>query len=85
MQEQRRFDSNVFCSYIIYMAKVRGRPKKAKGEQRENVLRIRLTQDERDVLDAAATAKSLDSSAWARMVLLEIARPANSRAGGGKV
>ncbi|MBC7783003.1 MAG: hypothetical protein H7144_04115 [Burkholderiales bacterium] len=60
----------------------RGRPKKAKVERRTNVLRIRLTQEERADLEAAAEKKSLDVSAWGRMVLLETARPAINQTGG---
>jgi hypothetical protein len=56
------------------MAKLKGRPKKAKDERRINVLRIRLTQQEREVLEAGASTKSLDVSAWARMVLLSNAK-----------
>ena len=66
------------------MAEKRGRPKKVKSERRANVLRIRLTQPERDVLDSAAAEKSLDVSAWARMVLLETARPALTGRAGAK-
>ena len=62
----------------------RGRPKKAKSVQRSNVLRIRLTEDERGVLDAKAAGTGLDMSAWARMVLLEAARPVVHQVGGGK-
>lgn len=50
------------------------RPKKPEGEVRENVLRIRLTDAERAVIDAAAQDKSLDSSTWARSELLTLAR-----------
>jgi hypothetical protein len=56
------------------MAKAKGRPKKAKDQRRTNVLRIRLTQQEREVLEMGASAKSLDVSAWARMVLLNSAK-----------
>lgn len=57
------------------MAKIsKGRPKKTKEERRTNVLRIRLTQAERDQLDAAAAGKSLDVSAWGRSILIEAAR-----------
>jgi hypothetical protein len=38
------------------------------------MLRILLTDNERRILDKAAQAKSLDVSAWARMVLLESAK-----------
>lgn len=37
-------------------------------------LRIRLTEEERKVIDAAAQVKSLDSSAWARSELLALAK-----------
>jgi len=50
------------------------RPKKPAGEVRENVLRIRLTEAERKQIDAAASAKHLDSSAWARSELLNLAQ-----------
>lgn len=53
---------------------MRGRPKKADEERRDNVLRIRLTDEERALLDEAAGAKTLDTSTWARSVLLELAR-----------
>jgi uncharacterized protein (DUF1778 family) len=62
--------------------KKKGRPKKVKDDRRTNVLRIRLTEDERQTLDVAAGVRSLDVSAWARMVLIENARPVVSRAGG---
>jgi hypothetical protein len=51
-----------------------GRPKNPAGESRENILRIRLTEAERAELDAAAQAKALDTSAWARSALLELAQ-----------
>lgn len=55
---------------------MRGRPKKAEGESRENVLRIRLTEAERALLDQAAGGKTLDTSTWARSELLALARAA---------
>jgi hypothetical protein len=55
---------------------MRGRPPKPDGEARDNVLRIRLTDAERAVLDAAAGAKTLDTSTWARSELLAIAKRA---------
>jgi hypothetical protein len=51
-----------------------GRPAKKKTELRDKPLRIRLTQLERKTIDAAAAAMSLDTSAWARMILLKSAR-----------
>ncbi len=53
-----------------------GRPKKAEGQTRENVLRIRLTDEERALLDEAAAAVSLETSTWARSQLIALARKA---------
>ena len=51
-----------------------GRPKKPENESRENVLRIRLTDREREALDEAAKVKGLETSTWARMELLLLSR-----------
>lgn len=48
----------------------KGRPKKAVADRRTNMLRVRLTNEEREKLDKAAAGKSLDTSSWARSVLL---------------
>jgi hypothetical protein len=61
----------------------KGRPKKAKGDQRTDTLRIRLTDSERAELDAAAKGRGLETSTWSRMLLLESARPAVNRTSGG--
>lgn len=53
---------------------MKGRPKKDDADRRENVLRIRLTDEERAKLDAASALKALDTSTWARMVLIEKAK-----------
>lgn len=53
---------------------MKGRPKKKDSERRDNVLRVRLTDSERSLLDAAAKDKSLDTSTWARMLLVETAK-----------
>jgi hypothetical protein len=52
---------------------MKGRPKKPKGNQRTNTLRIRLLDQEREILDTTAAATSLDTSTWARMILLRVA------------
>ena len=44
------------------------------AETRENILRIRLTETERKTLDDAASGESLDTSSWARSVLMKEAR-----------
>jgi len=52
------------------MEKKVGRPKKTEKEQRDNVLRIRLTASERHIIDNAATKNHLDTSAWVRSIIL---------------
>lgn len=49
-------------------------PRPAEAETRENILRIRLTGTERKTLDDAASGESLDTSSWARSVLMKEAR-----------
>ena len=49
----------------------RGRPPKADDERKDNVLRIRMTQEERELLDHAADGKT---STWARDVLVRAAK-----------
>jgi len=51
-----------------------GRPKKPEGEVRENILRIRLTEAERALLDEAASVRAEEVSTWARERLLALAR-----------
>lgn len=51
-----------------------GRPAKADAERKTSVLRIRLTADARRLLDVAATSSGLDTSAWARNILLRNAK-----------
>lgn len=51
-----------------------GSRKKSEGQARENVLRIRLTEEERALLDRAAGTKTLDTSTWARSELLALAK-----------
>jgi uncharacterized protein (DUF1778 family) len=51
-----------------------GRRKKATAGAMANVLRIRMRQEERDLLDAAAKVRSLETSSWARSELVRLAR-----------
>jgi len=50
------------------------RPRKNDGEVRENILRIRLTDAERALLEEAAKSRSLETSSWARSELLVLAK-----------
>jgi hypothetical protein len=60
--------------YIVAMAK----QKKPADDTRKKPLRIRLTDSERSELDRAAQERSLDTSTWARMELLLLARGKSS-------
>ena len=63
---------NIFCCYTNSMDKTeRGRPPKADDERKSAELRIRMTQEERELLDAAAGGKT---STWARDVLIRAAK-----------
>lgn len=53
---------------------MRGRPKKPPGEARKHLFQIRVSAEERAIIEQAAVAKSLDASAWARSELLALAR-----------
>jgi len=51
-----------------------GRPKKPEAEVKTYMLRVRMTEEERLLLEQAATVKSLQLSSWARSELLALAR-----------
>ena len=53
---------------------VMARPTKADAERKTSVLRIRLTEEDRRLLDVAATSSGLDTSAWSRNILLRNAK-----------
>ncbi|HEX3151425.1 MAG TPA: hypothetical protein VHR66_25325 [Gemmataceae bacterium] len=52
---------------------MRGRPKKPDTERRDSILQVRLTAEERAILDAASARKALDTSAWVRSEMLALA------------
>lgn len=67
-------DKKIFVATIIFMdaeKRSRGRPFKPDEDRRTAELRIRLTDDERELLDAAADGKT---STWARNILLRAAK-----------
>ena len=51
-----------------------GRPRKPESETKSYMLRIRMTQRERLLLEEAAKARSLDTSTWARSELVALAK-----------
>lgn len=68
-------DNKDFLAYYFYMAKKRGRPKKTDKERLQVSLRIRLTKQEFKAIKKSASLASLDTSKWARNILLKHARP----------
>jgi uncharacterized protein (DUF1778 family) len=56
-----------------------GRPKKPEEQVRNNVLRVRLTEKEREELDQAAHLSGLDTSTWVRHELLSLARKVRAK------
>jgi uncharacterized protein (DUF1778 family) len=53
---------------------MRGRPKKPNPERRDSILQVRLTAEERAVLDEAARGVALETSTWVRMEALALAK-----------
>lgn len=51
-----------------------GRHKKPAAEAKSYMLRIRMTESERAMLEEAAKFKSLETSTWARAELVALAR-----------
>jgi uncharacterized protein (DUF1778 family) len=51
-----------------------GRPKKTKPDAKTYMLRIRMTEEDRELMDAAAKSKSLETSTWARSELVTLAK-----------
>jgi hypothetical protein len=51
-----------------------GRHKKPKSDAKSYMLRIRMTEAERLLLEDAAKAKSLETSTWARSELVQLAK-----------
>lgn len=58
------------CCYNLVMA---GKPKKP-GMVKSFMLRVRMTEAERALLEEAARVKSLQLSSWARSELVALAR-----------
>jgi hypothetical protein len=65
-----RLRCEFFVSTIFCMA----RPKKSKAESKSYMLRIRLSEIERQAIERASAAKSLEMSTWARSELMTLAK-----------
>jgi len=59
-----------FVGTITAMA---GKPRANRDKVKSNVLRVRLTPGEREMLDWAASVEEAESSTWARQKLLKLA------------
>jgi uncharacterized protein (DUF1778 family) len=59
---------------VIEVKKKRGRPKLSTEERKRAIFSIRLSPEERAEIEAAAEAKGLKASDWARSILLEAAQ-----------
>lgn len=53
--------------------KKRGRPPAAPGTRKQSTFSVRLTDEEREIVERAAHARGLGASEWARRALLRIA------------
>jgi len=51
-----------------------GRPKKPESDTLAYMLRIRMSHDDRELLEQAAKIKALQLSSWARSELVALAR-----------
>jgi len=73
---RKKLDVWNFCCYTFLMA---GRKKKPEGESKTYMLRIRMTEEERKLLESVAKSRSLETSTWARSELVLIARKISAR------
>ncbi len=51
-----------------------GRPKKSESDTLSYMLRVRMSEEDRELLERAAKFKSLQLSTWARTELVSLAR-----------
>jgi uncharacterized protein (DUF1778 family) len=61
-----------------------GRPRKNPDAAMGFMLRIRMTHEDRQLLEQAAKAKSLQMSSWARSELVELAKKIMKKNGIGQ-
>jgi uncharacterized protein (DUF1778 family) len=65
---------DLICGFFVATLSLMVRPNKPKTEAKTYMLRIRMTEDERLLLEQAAKTKSLETSTWARSELVSLAR-----------
>jgi hypothetical protein len=64
----------LLCEFFVATLFFMARAKKKEDEAKTDTLRIRLTETERDTINRAAAAKTLETSTWARMELMALAK-----------
>lgn len=65
-------DAAPYCGYIVSMPTARRKPK---SERKEQVLRIRVSKEQKDALTVAAKRDGLDLSTWLRSLALKAINP----------
>lgn len=63
---------------------MKGRPRKPASESKSYMLRIRMTEDDRALLEAAAKSAGEETSTWARDELVALARKIVAKDGAAK-
>lgn len=56
------------------ITRMAARPAKHKDKRMDTTLPVRLTSDQRDLIEQAAESVSLEASTWVRMVSVEAAK-----------
>jgi hypothetical protein len=63
-----------YVSFVATIRRMAGRQKKPDADAKTYMLRIRMTQADRALLEEAAKSRSLETSTWARSELVALAR-----------
>ena len=70
MSREIILDFGCLCDYIDFMA----RPKKSPEHSKSTYFRFRCAEDEKRLIERAASLRSLDASAWGRSELVALAK-----------
>jgi uncharacterized protein (DUF1778 family) len=61
-----------------------GKPRKAPDELKDNLIKVRVTDDQKRLFADTAEAEGLDVSSWLRQVGIRAAKVVSDREGGDK-
>jgi len=61
-----------------------GKPRKAPDELKDNLIKVRVTDDQKRLFTDTADAEGLDVSSWLRQVGIRAAKMVGDRKGGDK-